>query len=141
MRCLVTVANQDFGANGTLVPYDPNPTPVERNALWRITDESAQYVVDSANRLAFKMSDIVDAPSGSADFGAPDGLWFDWLGRLWVQANQFSNWPASQWATSADGVTLPSGRPRAGVVVDNRAYSVPEPGTPALLGLAPGMMG
>ncbi len=132
------------------------------------------------------MGDIVDSPSGSADFGAPDGLWFDWFGRLWVQTDQvgngtgdwvnlganslscadpntkefrrfltgpnkcevtgitmtpdgktlfvgiqhpgedataadpdqFSNWPASQWATRADGVTpLPGGRPRAGVVV------------------------
>jgi secreted PhoX family phosphatase len=132
------------------------------------------------------MGDIVDSPNGSADFGAPDGLWFDWFGRLWVQTDQvgngtgdwvnlganslscadpntkefrrfltgpnkcevtgitmtpdgktlfvgiqhpgedataadpdqFSNWPASQWATRADGVTpLPGGRPRAGVVV------------------------
>jgi secreted PhoX family phosphatase len=129
---------------------------------------------------------IVDTPDGSADFGAPDGLWFDWFGRLWVQTDQvgdasgdwnhiganslscadpntgefrrfltgpnrcevtgitmtpdgktlfvgiqhpgegspaanptlYSNWPASQWATRADGVTpLPGGRPRAGVVV------------------------
>ena len=129
---------------------------------------------------------IVDTPNGSADFGAPDGLWFDWFGRLWVQTDQvgdgsgdwiniganslscadpntgefrrfltgpnrcevtgitmtpdgrtlfvgiqhpgegsaaanpiqYSNWPASQWATRADGVTpLPAGRPRAGVVV------------------------
>jgi secreted PhoX family phosphatase len=129
---------------------------------------------------------IVDTPNGSADFGAPDGLWFDWFGRLWVQTDQigdatgdwvniganslscadpntgefrrfltgpnrcevtgitmtpdgktlfvgiqhpgegspagnptqYSNWPASQWATRADGATpLPSGRPRAAVVV------------------------
>ncbi|MEF8718894.1 MAG: PhoX family phosphatase [Candidatus Accumulibacter necessarius] len=133
--------------------------------------------------------DIVDNPDGSADIGAPDGLWFDWFGRLWVQTDQvgdgsgdwvniganslscadpetkefrrfltgpnkcevtgitmtpdgktlfvgiqhpgedataanptqFSNWPASQWATRADGVTpLPGGRPRAGVVVITR---------------------
>ena len=31
---------------------------------------------------------IVDTPDGSADFGAPDGLWFDWFGRLWVQTDQ-----------------------------------------------------
>ena len=129
---------------------------------------------------------INDDPDGSADIGAPDGLWFDWFGRLWVQTDQFgdgsgdwihmganslscadpvtkqfrrfltgpnkcevtgitmtpdgktlfvgvqhpgedavaanptqfSNWPASQWATRADGVTpLPGGRPRSGVVV------------------------
>ncbi len=132
---------------------------------------------------------IVDTPDGSADFGAPDGLWFDWFGRLWVQTDQigdasgdwihiganslscadpntgefrrfltgpnrcevtgitmtpdgktlfvgiqhpgegsvaanpthYSNWPASQWATRADGVTpLPAGRPRAAVVVITR---------------------
>ena len=31
---------------------------------------------------------IVDSPDGSADFGAPDGLWFDQFGRLWVQTDQ-----------------------------------------------------
>lgn len=31
---------------------------------------------------------IVDAPNGSADYGAPDGLWFDQFGRLWVQTDQ-----------------------------------------------------
>ena len=31
---------------------------------------------------------IVDTPNGSADFGAPDGLWFDHFGRLWVQTDQ-----------------------------------------------------
>jgi hypothetical protein len=31
---------------------------------------------------------IVDDPDGSADFGAPDGLWFDPFGRLWVQTDQ-----------------------------------------------------
>ncbi|MCY4745056.1 PhoX family phosphatase [Pelomonas sp. UHG3] len=31
---------------------------------------------------------IVDVPAGSADFGAPDGLWFDYFGRLWVQTDQ-----------------------------------------------------
>jgi secreted PhoX family phosphatase len=129
---------------------------------------------------------IEDTPDGTADIGAPDGLWFDWFGRLWVQTDQigdasgdwnhiganslscvdpvtkefrrfltgpnkcevtgitmspdgktlfvgvqhpgedslaanptqFSNWPASQWATRADGVTaLPGGRPRSSVVV------------------------
>jgi hypothetical protein len=129
---------------------------------------------------------IVADPAGSADFGAPDGLWFDDFGRLWVQTDQagtasgdwvnigancmvcadpntgtarrfltappnaevtgvtmtpdgktmfvgvqhpgedstaanptaFSNWPQSQWAVKADGVTpLPGGRPRSSVVV------------------------
>jgi uncharacterized protein len=31
---------------------------------------------------------IVDDPNGSADYGAPDGLWFDPFGRLWVQTDQ-----------------------------------------------------
>ena len=31
---------------------------------------------------------IVDNPAGSADFGAPDGLWFDQFGRLWIQTDQ-----------------------------------------------------
>jgi hypothetical protein len=31
---------------------------------------------------------IVDDPDGSADYGAPDGLWFDPFGRLWVQTDQ-----------------------------------------------------
>jgi len=31
---------------------------------------------------------IVDNPAGSADFGAPDGMWFDYFGRLWIQTDQ-----------------------------------------------------
>jgi secreted PhoX family phosphatase len=31
---------------------------------------------------------IVADPFGSADYGAPDGLWFDPFGRLWVQTDQ-----------------------------------------------------
>ena len=31
---------------------------------------------------------ILDNPNGSADYGAPDGLWFDDFGRLWVQTDQ-----------------------------------------------------
>jgi len=30
---------------------------------------------------------IVDTPNGSGDFGAPDGLWFDDFGRMWVQTD------------------------------------------------------
>jgi len=33
----------------------------------------------------------VDSPNGSADYGAPDGLWFDPFGRLWVQTDQFGD--------------------------------------------------
>ncbi|MCZ8075080.1 MAG: DUF839 domain-containing protein, partial [Paucibacter sp.] len=34
---------------------------------------------------------IVADPFGSADFGAPDGLWFDPFGRLWVQTDQIGD--------------------------------------------------
>lgn len=34
---------------------------------------------------------IVDNPDGTADYGAPDGLWFDPWGRLWVQTDQAGN--------------------------------------------------
>jgi uncharacterized protein len=34
---------------------------------------------------------IVGNPAGSADYGAPDGLWFDDFGRLWVQTDQVGN--------------------------------------------------
>ena len=34
------------------------------------------------------IGDINDTPNGSADYGAPDGLWFDQFGRLWVQTDQ-----------------------------------------------------
>jgi uncharacterized protein len=34
------------------------------------------------------LGDIVDTPNGSADYGAPDGLWFDYFGRLWIQTDQ-----------------------------------------------------
>jgi secreted PhoX family phosphatase len=34
---------------------------------------------------------INDVPGGSADFGAPDGLWFDYYGRLWIQTDQFGD--------------------------------------------------
>ncbi|HEX2010440.1 MAG TPA: PhoX family phosphatase [Roseateles sp.] len=40
--------------------------------------------------------DIVDDPNGSADYGAPDGLWFDPFGRLWVQTDQAGN-AAGDW--------------------------------------------
>lgn len=31
---------------------------------------------------------INDSPDGACDYGAPDGLWFDQFGRLWVQTDQ-----------------------------------------------------
>jgi secreted PhoX family phosphatase len=34
---------------------------------------------------------VNDQPDGSADYGAPDGLWFDPFGRLWVQTDQIGD--------------------------------------------------
>ncbi|HEY6508540.1 MAG TPA: PhoX family phosphatase, partial [Vicinamibacterales bacterium] len=34
------------------------------------------------------VGNIVDNPAGSCDFGAPDGLWFDAFGRMWIQTDQ-----------------------------------------------------
>jgi secreted PhoX family phosphatase len=39
---------------------------------------------------------IADSPDGAADYGAPDGLWFDPWGRLWVQTDQAGN-AAGDW--------------------------------------------
>jgi secreted PhoX family phosphatase len=45
------------------------------------------YVPDDLSGVGYE-GNIVDVPSGSADFGAPDGLWFDQFGRLWIQTDQ-----------------------------------------------------
>ena len=37
------------------------------------------------------IGNINDSPNGSADFGAPDGLWFDQFGRLWIQTDQMGD--------------------------------------------------
>ena len=37
------------------------------------------------------IGNINDSPNGSADFGAPDGLWFDHFGRLWIQTDQMGD--------------------------------------------------
>jgi uncharacterized protein len=37
------------------------------------------------------IGNINDAPDGSADFGAPDGIWFDHFGRLWIQTDQMGD--------------------------------------------------
>jgi secreted PhoX family phosphatase len=37
----------------------------------------------------FYQGNILDnSPANKADFGAPDGLWFDQFGRLWIQTDQ-----------------------------------------------------
>jgi hypothetical protein len=54
------------------------------------TTGSGAYVTNPAygSGVANYQGNIVDMPAGSADFGAPDGLWFDYFGRLWVQTDQ-----------------------------------------------------
>jgi len=44
----------------------------------------------TANATNDFRGDIVDSPNGSADYGAPDGLWFDDFGRMWVQTDSGS---------------------------------------------------
>lgn len=48
---------------------------------------SSSYVPTDLSGTGYK-GNILDVPDGSADFGAPDGLWFDQFGRLWVQTDQ-----------------------------------------------------
>jgi uncharacterized protein len=50
--------------------------------------QTANLVGGVTGTGAFYQGSIADAPDGSADFGAPDGLWFDQFGRLWVQTDQ-----------------------------------------------------
>ncbi len=61
---------------------------------------AANYLKDNFIGVATADSDfnkkiyegsINDAPNGSADFGAPDGLWFDQFGRLWIQTDQIGD--------------------------------------------------
>jgi secreted PhoX family phosphatase len=55
----------------------------------------ASYNPTDLSGLGYQ-GNIVDVPNGSADFGAPDGLWFDQFGRLWVQTDQQGN-AAGDW--------------------------------------------
>jgi hypothetical protein len=48
---------------------------------------------------------IVDNPAGSADFGAPDGLWFDHFGRLWIQTDQAGD-GAGDWQKIGSNVMM-----------------------------------
>jgi uncharacterized protein len=49
---------------------------------------AANLVGGVAGTGPFYQGNITDVPGGSADFGAPDGLWFDQFGRLWIQTDQ-----------------------------------------------------
>jgi len=90
-------------AGGARPPVDAaNPRPDNRYGhiiRWR---ETANDVVattfdwdifvlagDSLSANPDRQGNIVDSgAAGSSDFGAPDGLWFDKDGRLWVQTDQ-----------------------------------------------------
>ena len=52
------------------------------------TYQTANLVGGVAGTGPFYQGDIVDTPNGSADLGAPDGLWFDYFGRMWIQTDQ-----------------------------------------------------
>jgi secreted PhoX family phosphatase len=51
---------------------------------------STAYVPSDLSGVGYP-GNIVDVPNGSADFGAPDGIWFDSFGRLWIQTDQAGN--------------------------------------------------
>ena len=55
------------------------------------TYQTANLVDGVAGIGPVYQGNIVDAPAGSADLGAPDGLWFDQFGRLWIQTDQAGN--------------------------------------------------
>ncbi len=48
---------------------------------------SGTYTPNDLSGVGYR-GNIVDAPDGSSDLGAPDGLWFDQFGRMWVQTDQ-----------------------------------------------------
>ncbi|HZF81431.1 MAG TPA: alkaline phosphatase PhoX, partial [Rubrivivax sp.] len=103
----VNTPDGNTAANGARPPVDA-ANPREDNVYghiirWRETGKSVTATTfawdlfmqngDTATTKAAKPTNdykgnIVDVPNGSADFGAPDGLWFDPFGRLWVQTDQ-----------------------------------------------------
>ncbi len=50
--------------------------------------QNANLVDGVAGTGPFYQGNINDTPNGSANLGAPDGLWFDQFGRLWIQTDQ-----------------------------------------------------
>lgn len=103
----INTPDGNTAANGARPPVDaanPREDNVYGNIIrWRETGKSVAATSfawdlflqagDTATAKAAKPSNdykgnIVDVPNGGADFGAPDGLWFDPFGRLWVQTDQ-----------------------------------------------------
>ena len=103
----VNAADGSSAAGGARPPVDA-ANPREDNVYghiirWRETAKSVtattfawDLFVQCGDTLTSKVAkptntftgNIVDVPNGSADYGAPDGLWFDYFGRLWVQTDQ-----------------------------------------------------
>lgn len=54
---------------------------------WDLFAQAGDTLTTKSNAVNY-VGNIVDTPNGSADYGAPDGLWFDPFGRLWVQTDQ-----------------------------------------------------
>ncbi len=75
---------------------NPRPDKVYGHIIrWRETGKTVTATSKSVKTYGSYANDykgdINDIPNGSADYGAPDGLWFDWFGRLWVQTDQVGN--------------------------------------------------
>jgi uncharacterized protein len=103
----VNLADGSTAAGSARPPVDAS-NPREDNVhghiiRWRETGKSVNATtfawnlfVQAGDTLTAKIAkptndykgNIVDVPNGSADYGAPDGLWFDPFGRLWVQTDQ-----------------------------------------------------
>jgi secreted PhoX family phosphatase len=111
----VNAQDGSTAAGGARPPVDA-ANPREDNVYghiirWREHDRSVAALAfswdifaqsgDTATTKAAKPTNdykgnIADAPDGSSDYGAPDGLWFDPWGRLWVQTDQAGN-AAGDW--------------------------------------------
>lgn len=63
---------------------EANRTVAATTFTWDIFVEAGDSLDPDLNH----QGNIVDNPNSSADFGAPDGLWFDEGGRLWIQTDQ-----------------------------------------------------
>lgn len=57
---------------------------------WDIFAQAGDTATSKTPKTQYE-GNINDSPNGSADYGAPDGLWFDPFGRLWVQTDQIGD--------------------------------------------------
>lgn len=75
---------------GGVIRWRENGKTVRANAFtWDLFIQNGDTATAKAPLATndFK-GNINDNPNGSADYGAPDGIWFDDFGRLWVQTDQ-----------------------------------------------------